>query len=55
MNAHIANDREETAVTSKRRGFLKVTGVAAAGTVLPIGAASRTSPAAAQSTQHGID
>ena len=55
MNAHIVNDHEETAVTSKRRGFLKVAGAAAAGTALPISATSRTGPAAAQSTQHGID
>src|SRR5687767_4331998 len=54
MSIQPINDCEaverEFSLTSKRRGFLKVAGLAAAGAALPVGAVSWASRAAAQST-----
>ena len=44
---------EHSRVTADRRQFLKVAGVAVVGSVLPLGAASLATPAAAQSAQRG--
>ncbi|SEJ69389.1 hypothetical protein SAMN04244572_04926, partial [Azotobacter beijerinckii] len=54
MSTQNINDREaveESSVAADRRGFLKAAGIAAAGAVLPIGAASLATPAAAQAAQ----
>ena len=54
MSLQYINDREaveESGVAAHRRGFLKAASIAAAGAALPIGAASLTAPAAAQTTQ----
>jgi aryl-alcohol dehydrogenase-like predicted oxidoreductase len=54
MSLQYINDREaveECGLAAHRRGFLKAASIAAAGAALPIGAASLTAPAAAQTTQ----
>ena len=54
MSLQYINHREaveESGVAANRRGFMKAASIAAAAAALPIGAASLTAPAAAQTTQ----